>query len=236
MRLLLDGAASLGIALDGKQIDQFEAYYRELTGAKLNLTAISGYENVQRRLFLESLAVLAVLRKFGRLVEGGTASVLDLGSGGGFPGVPLKIAVPSLRLALVEATRRKAAFLSGLVQRLDLSDVFVIADRAEVVAHDALHRETYDVVTARAVAAMPALVELGLPFVKIGGRYGGGSVCGEGAGGLWRRDRDGGEVAGARWSRRAIHAGFDSKGLADPSEIPTKKRDARKTSANMNLT
>ncbi len=169
MGLLAGSAAFLGIDLDGTQIDQFEAYYHELANAKLNLTAISGYENVQRKLFLESLAVLAVLRKFDCLSDGTSGSLLDLGAGGGFPGVPIKIAAPSLRLMLVEAARKKAAFLYELVQRLSLSNVIVVAERAEVVAHDPSHREVYDVVTARGVAAMPALVELGLPFVKVGG-------------------------------------------------------------------
>jgi 16S rRNA (guanine527-N7)-methyltransferase len=99
---------------------------------------------------------------------GDARSVVDVGSGGGMPGIPLKIARPELRVVLVEADRRKAAFLVHAAARLDL-DVEVVAERAETAGHGPL-RETFDVAVCRALAPMPVLAELCLPFVRVGGR------------------------------------------------------------------
>ena len=97
-------------------------------------------------------------------------SVVDVGSGGGLPGLPLKMARPSLALALIEANRRKAAFLVQAVAQLGLTGVEVLPRRAEDVGRDPIHRERYDVAVARAVASLPVLVELCLPLVAVGGR------------------------------------------------------------------
>jgi 16S rRNA (guanine527-N7)-methyltransferase len=108
----------------------------------------------------DSLVLLAHL--------GDARSVVDVGSGGGMPGIPLKIARPELRVVLVEADRRKAAFLVHAAARLEL-DVEVVAERAETAGRGPL-RETFDVAVCRALAPMPALAELCLPFVRVGGR------------------------------------------------------------------
>jgi len=100
----------------------------------------------------------------------GPLRLVDVGSGGGLPGLPLKLARPELSLILVEANRRKAAFLVQAAARLALSGVEVLAARAEDVGRDPRHREAYDIATARALAAMPVLAELCLPLVKVGGR------------------------------------------------------------------
>jgi 16S rRNA (guanine527-N7)-methyltransferase len=100
----------------------------------------------------------------------GPLRVIDVGSGGGLPGLPLKIARPELRLTLLEANRRKAAFLVQAVARLGLEGVEVVALRAEEAGHDPAHREAYDFALARALAPMPVLAELCLPFVAVGGR------------------------------------------------------------------
>ena len=96
--------------------------------------------------------------------------VVDVGSGGGLPGLPLKIMVPRLEVTLVEADGRKAAFLTQACARLGLADVRVVDRRAEDAAHEASLRESFDVAVARALAPMPVLAELCLPFVRVGGR------------------------------------------------------------------
>jgi 16S rRNA (guanine527-N7)-methyltransferase len=97
-------------------------------------------------------------------------TVVDVGSGGGLPGLPLKISRPELELTLVEADQAKAAFLSQACARLDLAHTEVVAARAEEAGRDPRHRERYDLAVARAVASMPVLVELCLPLVRVGGR------------------------------------------------------------------
>jgi 16S rRNA (guanine527-N7)-methyltransferase len=97
-------------------------------------------------------------------------SLIDVGSGGGLPGLPLAIARPDLRVTLLEANRRKAAFIVQAAARLHLGNVDVVAERAEVAAHVAGRREAYDVATARALADLPVVAELCLPFVRVGGR------------------------------------------------------------------
>jgi 16S rRNA (guanine527-N7)-methyltransferase len=100
----------------------------------------------------------------------GPQRIIDVGSGGGLPGLPLRLARPELSLTLLEANQRKAAFLVQAAARLQLEDVVVVAQRAEEAGHDPRHREAYDFALARALASMPVLVELCLPFVAVGGR------------------------------------------------------------------
>jgi 16S rRNA (guanine527-N7)-methyltransferase len=100
----------------------------------------------------------------------GPLRVIDVGSGGGLPGLPLRLARPDLSLTLLEANQRKAAFLVQAAATLGLAGVEVVARRAEDAGHDPRHREAYDFALARALAAMPVLVELCLPFVAVGGR------------------------------------------------------------------
>jgi len=100
----------------------------------------------------------------------GPLRLIDVGSGGGLPGLPLRLARPDLRLTLLEANQRKAAFLVRAAAKLGLADVEVVALRAEDAGHDQRHREAYDFALARALAPLPVLVELCLPFVAVGGR------------------------------------------------------------------
>jgi len=167
MNTLARGAKRLRFELTQGQLETFRRYLEELEAARprLRLTALTEPESVQRRHFLEPLALLVALEKMGPL--GGTA--IDVGSGAGFPGLPVKIVRPGLKLTLVEAHGRRAAFLEHLVGRLGLEDVTVVNGRAEDVAREPRHREAYDVALARAVAPLPALVELTLPFLRVGG-------------------------------------------------------------------
>jgi len=134
--------------------------------AKHNLTAITAPEEIRQKHFADSLALLD--DEPCPLPPG--SSLLDVGSGGGFPGVPLKIARPDIALTLLEATGKKARFLALLAQELGI-EATILHARAEEAAHDPAYREQYDVVTARAVAALPMLCELCLPFVKPGGVF-----------------------------------------------------------------
>ncbi|MHB8619569.1 MAG: 16S rRNA (guanine(527)-N(7))-methyltransferase RsmG [Chloroflexota bacterium] len=158
--LLVSEARAFGIELTADQGDQFRRYSAELLAwnERINLTGITDPAEVDSRHFLDSLACL--LAPFPH-----AARVLDVGSGAGLPGLPLKIARPDLRLTLLEATAKKARFVEHTVGMLGLADVEVLAERAETLGR----RERFDRVVARAVAALPALLELTLPFCALGG-------------------------------------------------------------------
>ena len=163
--VLLEGADILGLSLSPHQLAQFERYALDLVewNRRANLTAITDPLDIVRKHFLDSLSVLSVCP-----LESG-ARIIDVGSGAGFPGLPLRIARPGLNVTLLEATRRKCDFLRHVVGALALDGVHIVNARAEDEARDAAHRERYDVAVARAVAEAPALVEYLLPFAKVGG-------------------------------------------------------------------
>ena len=171
MELLIRIAEARGLTLDARQVEQFEEYYRLLVAAneRVNLTSVTACDEVQRRHFGESLAVAAALYQKGVLRPGQPARTIDLGAGAGFPGLPIKIVHAALRLTLLESSAKKTAFLEDVVERLAVPDVAVVTGRAEIAAHEPDHREAYDLVLARAVASLPVLVELALPFLRLGG-------------------------------------------------------------------
>jgi 16S rRNA (guanine527-N7)-methyltransferase len=150
--------------LNAAQIDAFDTYTRLLLeeGARLNLTSLRDRAAIERRHFGESLALLEALESLGAFAS----PAIDIGAGAGFPGLPIKILRPDLRLTLLEATGKKAQFMSLVVHTLGLSDVTVVNGRAEEVAHDAEHRGAYVLGLARAVAPLRILVELALPFIR----------------------------------------------------------------------
>lgn len=166
--MLSQGAAELGVELSAHQLDSFETYYLELAdwNQRVNLTAITGWQQVQVLHFLDSLTVVLAL-------SGGPPSAMrlvDVGSGAGFPGLPLKLAFPEIRLTLVESVGKKARFLEHIVEELGLSDVEVLTGRAEQLAHRAELRESFDLAVSRGVARMSTLLEYTLPFCCLGGR------------------------------------------------------------------
>ena len=164
---LITGAEALGIRLSDAQTRQFARYHAELArwNERVNLTAITDWQAAQSLHFLDSLsAALALPREMRQ-----SGAFIDIGSGGGFPGLPLKLAFPGMRGTLVEATAKKTAFLSHVCETLDLPNVSVRAGRAETLAHDGALREAFDITLARAVAEVAALAELTLPFARIGG-------------------------------------------------------------------
>jgi 16S rRNA (guanine527-N7)-methyltransferase len=168
--ILRSGAASLGVRLSDEQLAQFDAYVRLVCAwsERVNLVGNADPEVVERRHMLESLAIGAALREREALRPDSDAA--DVGAGAGFPGVPIKIAWPGISLTLIEATSKKAAFLQALVAELKLEATDVLAGRAETLAHDPRLRARFDLVLARAVAPLPVLLELTLPFARVGGR------------------------------------------------------------------
>jgi len=171
MKKLIEGAGKLGIELNARQVKQFELYYQELIewNKKINLTAITDYSSVQVRHFLDSLTITLALT--GKDVERPDFNIIDIGTGAGFPGVPLKILLPQPRLVLIEPTTKKTAFLRHIINKLELENIEILNSRAEEAAHLSLYREQFALVLSRAVALLPALVELTLPFCRIGGRF-----------------------------------------------------------------
>lgn len=152
-----------GFFLDGEKLELFEKYYEILSfyNEKFNLTAITEKSEVYLKHFVDSLTGA-------KFING---DFLDVGSGGGFPAVPIKILKPELKATLLEATGKKCEFLRELIRELGLKNTEIICGRAEELAHDNFYREKFEFCTARAVAALPALCEYCLPFVKKGGKF-----------------------------------------------------------------
>ena len=169
---LREGATGLGISLTDEQVAAFGRFGSLLLAAnrRVNLTAIDHPDEVVERHFLDSLAVLAhpALRSLSRAHPNGLR-VVDVGTGAGFPGLPLKIARPELDLRLIESTGKKAAFVQTVIDQLGLAGASVLTGRAEELAHQANLRETHQLALARAVAPLAVLLELTLPFVAVGG-------------------------------------------------------------------
>lgn len=166
-RTLEAGAKELGVSLDAAQLDQFRRYYLELVewNSKMNLTTVTDWEEVQKRHFLDSLALARAIPS--DIIESGR--FVDVGAGAGFPGLPVKIAFPNARGVLVEATARKVEFLRSVIANLSLDGLEARHGRAETLAREEDTRGHFDMAFARAVAPMPTLAELTLPFCRVGG-------------------------------------------------------------------
>lgn len=156
-----------GTQLTARQLHAFQVYETELMdwNGKFNLTAIRDVEGVRTKHFLDSLTCLQ-----GMNISNTTPRLIDIGTGAGFPGLVLKIAIPGAQLTLVESIGKKVEFCRHMVEVLKLDKVEVVQARAEEIGQMATHREKYDYALARAVANLPILLEYTLPLVKIGGR------------------------------------------------------------------
>lgn len=170
LELLIAGAKALPVALKTEHLEAFRIYGEELVAwnKDFNLTAITDDDGIQIRHFLDSLSCVLGMEDTGERLSG--KHIIDVGTGAGFPGIPLKIIRPGMRLTLLEATEKKVGYLQHVVKRLGLEGVTVMHGRAEEIGQMAQHRERYDWAVARAVAEMPILAEYLLPLVRVGGR------------------------------------------------------------------
>jgi len=167
--LLEEGLALLGVAPPPGTIAAFLRYLEMVraAGQRMNLTSLRTPEEIVRRHFLESAAFGIALERAGLLTRG--ATVVDVGTGAGFPGLPLRLLRPDLRLTLVEATGKKVEFLREVTTALNVSDIELRNARAETLGHDPTLRERFDLAVSRAVAPVATLAELTLPLVRVGG-------------------------------------------------------------------
>ena len=164
--------AALDIPLELAQVRRLQAYMELLLvqQGQINLTGIKDPAQAERLLLLESIAAVTAAPKLQATPTGGAAlRLLDVGAGGGIPGIPLAIAFPHLAVTLLEATRKKVDFLQHAIASLALENVTALWGRAEDLAHAALHREQYDVVAVRGVGSLATVAELALPFCKRNG-------------------------------------------------------------------
>lgn len=166
-RSFADVLHSRGAAVTAGQLEQFEFYYRELVAwnEKVNLTGITERNQVYIKHFYDSVTLSFYLP------FEGSVTLADIGSGAGFPGIPLKILHPGVKLTIVDSLQKRIRFLEHLTDTLGLTDVVCLHGRAEELARDPALRDAFDIVTARAVARMNVLNEFCLPFVKRGGWF-----------------------------------------------------------------
>ncbi|QUH19348.1 16S rRNA (guanine(527)-N(7))-methyltransferase RsmG [Alkaliphilus sp. B6464] len=172
--ILKDGSKEMNVEITDHQVDQLIKYKDILLewNQKMNLTAIEEEKEVMIKHFLDSLSCIQTkyLKTEGRMI--------DVGTGAGFPGVPLKIALPNIELTLLDSLKKRIGFLEEVCRETNLTNVEFLHGRAEDFGQDKAHREKYDYAVSRAVAALNVLVEYCLPFVKVGGYF----ICQKGPG------------------------------------------------------
>lgn len=166
----------LDITLSDAQVEQFQKYYELLVSwnEKMNLTSITEYEDVLVKHFADSVSLIKAvevqeIRE--ALVDGKEASLLDVGTGAGFPAIPLKIVFPNLQVTMIDSLNKRINFLKEVIQELGLTGIEAYHGRAEEYATPDKFREKFDFVVSRAVANLSVLLEYTLPYVKVGGYF-----------------------------------------------------------------
>lgn len=163
----IEEASKISISFTEKQLEQFRMYYEMLVEKNkvMNLTGITEWDEVLEKHFLDSISLIRAIDLNKDL------SVIDMGTGAGFPGIPLKIAFPNLKITLADSLNKRVLFLQKVIDALELEGIEAIHGRAEDLARDKKYRENYDLSVSRAVANLSTLSEYCLPFVKIGGQF-----------------------------------------------------------------
>ena len=158
---------SFGIELDDIKLEQFHKYYELLIewNKNINLTAITEYGDVLTKHFLDSLAIVKAIDCKR------TYSLIDVGTGAGFPGIPIKIVFPNIKVTLLDSLKKRVNFLDEVIKNLSLTDIEAIHGRAEDFAKEDKLREQYDISVSRAVANLSTLSELCLPYVNVNGKF-----------------------------------------------------------------
>ena len=156
----------IGVELTKKQFDQFVEYYEMLVEKNrvMNLTAITEWDEVVLKHFVDSLSI-------NQYFELKDQRIVDIGTGAGFPGIPLKIAFPELEVVLVDSLNKRVKFLNEVIEALGLENIKAVHGRAEDIGRDVMYREKFDLCVSRAVANLSTLSEYCMPFVKIGGNF-----------------------------------------------------------------
>ena len=164
------GLQELGIALSEEQKQQFISFYEMLVEKNkvMNLTAITEFEEVIVKHFLDSLAIVKVVSQE---MLASDVKIIDIGTGAGFPGIPLKIAFPNIRITLLDSLNKRINFLKEVCEELKLENVEFIHGRSEDFGKNPQYREKYDICVSRAVANLATLSEFCVPFVQVGGSF-----------------------------------------------------------------
>ena len=165
--LLIESANELGIRLNEKMSDNFFMYKDLLLewNEKINLTAITEEREIILKHFIDSISILTAVEMKKEI------SIVDIGTGAGFPGIPVKIVYPDCKMTLIDSLNKRVKFLQEVITKLQLQDITAVHGRAEDVGQDKNHREKYDLCLSRAVANLSVLAEFCLPMVKIGGEF-----------------------------------------------------------------